>query len=555
MKESGLLKLLDKFSSIFSRAGVDYGMLRQILKIKLIMDSRRVPTVVAGSVNMKEGKNYFRSSLFIYAFMGTFAALLLLLPFPMFYKMNFSFGLIIFLLMSTMISDFSSVLLDVREKNILVPRPISPKTLSAAKIIHIIYYLFYITAALAGPSLALGTIRFGPVFFILFLIEIILICAFVVFFTSILYTLILKLFDGEKLKDVINYFQIVLSVAVLISYQLIGRIFDISEFVITTSPAWWHYIMPTAWFAAPFCLFLEHEQTMYNIYLSIAALVVPLMSLVIYIRIVMPHFERNLQKLNVQSRKSGNNIKVKAIVNDRISALLCPTSQERLFCRFAQQITGNERKFKLRLYPSLAFAVFMPFVFMLNSLDSDKTLAEFYEGIANGYYHLGLYLTGIMLGSAVLLLGSSENYKGAWIYRALPLESPVPILRGSFKGFFIKYILPVYLLASLLFVIICGTRIIPDILLIFLNTMTMILLIYKLKKKELPFFKDYQYAQDGNTTGIIMMSFFIAGLLGGVHFLVSLTPYGVTVNLAVSMLITVLLWRNSFKITWKDISY
>lgn len=554
MKEFGLLKLLDRFSDLFTRAGADYGVLRRILHLKLVMDSRRVPTVIANSGKVKEGKNYFKSSLFIYSFMGLFTALLMLLPFPMFYKMNFSFGMIIFLLMSTMISDFSSVLLDVREKNILTPRPISPKTLSTAKAIHIIYYLFYITLALAGPSMVLGTISYGPVFLIVFLIEIILICTFVVFFTSILYTLILRFFDGEKLKDIINYFQIILSVVLLISYQLIGRIFDISKVVITTSPAWWHYIMPTAWFAAPFSLLLEHDWSVYNIYLSVAAFVVPLSSLILYIKAVMPHFEKNLQKLNSQSSRNTETKSVKAAINEKIAKLLCSTAHERLFFKFTQQLSGNERKLKLRLYPTLAFSVFMPFVFMLNSLGRGKTTAGFFDDISNGVYYLGLYFTAIMLGSSMQLLKNSENYRGAWIYRALPLESPVPIFKGAFKGFLLNFIIPIYLFTSLIFVIICGIRIIPDVLLIFFNMMVLILLIYKLSTKELPFYKDFQYTQDGNTTANMLLCFLITGLLGGVHYLVTLVPFGVTVNLAISILIVVLLWKSSFKIAWKDVS-
>src|SRR5690606_24909912 len=181
--------------------------------------------------------------------MGLFAGLVLLLPFPSFLKFNMTTGLIFFFLMSTMISDFSSVLLDVREKNILLPRPVDHRTMNAAKIIHILYYIFCITAALAGPQLVIGTLKYGAVFLAVMIPELVLICCFAVFFTSVLYTFILLIFDGEKLKDMINYFQIVLSLAVLIFYQLIGRIFDISDLTITFSPKWWHYLLPTAWFA------------------------------------------------------------------------------------------------------------------------------------------------------------------------------------------------------------------------------------------------------------------------------------------------------------------
>ena len=54
MKKSGLLKLLDRFEGVLRRCGIDYRTLRLILGIRLIMDSRRVPTVLAN--NRRSGK-------------------------------------------------------------------------------------------------------------------------------------------------------------------------------------------------------------------------------------------------------------------------------------------------------------------------------------------------------------------------------------------------------------------------------------------------------------------------------------------------------------------
>ena len=45
--------------------------------------------------------------------------------------------LIAFMVMTSMISDFSSVLLHIRNRNILFTKPIDRKTINAAKIVHI----------------------------------------------------------------------------------------------------------------------------------------------------------------------------------------------------------------------------------------------------------------------------------------------------------------------------------------------------------------------------------------------------------------------------------
>ncbi|HOQ07416.1 MAG TPA: ABC transporter permease [Clostridiales bacterium] len=552
MEEPRFLKLLDRFAGMFERSGIDYTRLRLTLRIKLLMDARRIPTVFANSNKTNEKSNYFRLSLFIYTLMGLFAGLILLLPFPLFLKFNIATGLIIFFLMSTMISDFSSVLLDVREKSILLPRPVDHKTMNAAKIIHILYYIFCITAVLAGPQLIIGTLKYGAIFPAVMIPELVLICFFVVFFTSVLYTFILVIFDGEKLKDIINYFQIVLSLAVLVFYQLIGRIFNISEFTITFSPKWWHYLLPTAWFAAPFSIFLEHDVSAYYLSLSAIALLAPVTSLVLYTRVVVPHFEKNLQKLNDNSVRRNRFSSFTGRLRGKLVSFLCRTDQERVFWQFTRHITANERKLKLGLYPSLAFSAVMPFIMMIGAF-SVRSFEEAAWKISKGYYHFGLYITAVILGSAVLMLSRSENYKGAWIYKALPIETPVPIFRGAVKSFIARFIIPFFLFPAVIFVLIMGVKVIPDVVLIFFNMMILVLLVFRMSKKELPFSRSFQQTYDGKSTAVFLL-FFLAAFLGGIHFALSLVPpFGVWANIAFSALLCMLLWRNCFRISWKDV--
>lgn len=350
--------------------------------------------------------------------------------------------------------------------------------------------------------------------------------------------------------------KVMLSVAVLISYQLMARIFDISEITVFFAPAWWHYLMPAAWFAAPFSLFLEHDVSAYYIVLSIAALAVPVISLILYVRLVAPRFEKNLQKLNDNSIRKGHLVSLRNRFQRKLAGLLCRTEQERLFYQFTQNVAGKERKLKLSLYPSLAFAVVMPFILMFGTFTRGKTPEEVLKNISEGRSYMGLYITVIMLSSVILQLSRSENYKGAWIYKVLPIETPVPVFRGAVKSFLARFIIPVFLLPSVIFILIMGAGVIPDVILVFFNMMSMLMFIFKVSKKELPFCRNFQYTQDGNTMGAVFLSFFITGLFAGVHFLLSLAPpYGVIANIVVSALLSIFLWKGSFRIGWKDVEF
>jgi hypothetical protein len=520
--------------------------------MKLTLDDRRVPTVMMNNKNAQD-KGSYRKSLLVYGIMGLFIAAIMLFHFPVFFKMNMVFGLIIFMVMTTMISDFSAVLLDIRDKNILVPRPVSLQTINAVKLIHIMIYMSNIALMIAGPTLIAGIFAYGLTFILIFLPALALICGFVVFLTAILYSAILRLFNGEKLKDIINYFQILLSVFMVVAYQFMGRIFNVVELQITFTPKWWDYLLPSAWFAAPFELFLGYDSTAHIIGLCVTAIIIPASALIIYIKAVMPHFERVLQKLGNSGGDKNKLSRRKERRQRVIAKWACKDRMEECFYRFTRNILKNERKLKLRLFPNLALAVIFPFVFLSNSIKRGSTVSEFLAQVSSGRSYLYIYLSIGLLASLLQMMSTSEQYKGAWIYRALPIVSPVPVLKGAVKGFILKYLFPAFILISLIFTAIYGIRIIPDIILIFFNMLLLTLLIFKFSRKELPFYKDFQYSQNGNNVGLLFLSMAVCGAFALVHFLVGRFTYGVTVYLAVSILLTVLAWKISFKISWKDV--
>ena len=147
------------------------------------------------------------------------------------------------MIMTSMISEFSSVLLDVRDKSILSTKPITVKTVNAAKFMHILIYLTYLTIALTAIPLVVGIFMQGIVFFILTVFELVLINIFVVVLTAILYIVILQFFDGEKLKDLINYVQIGLSLVLMIGYQFLVRSFELVNLNMVMEFHWWRFLL------------------------------------------------------------------------------------------------------------------------------------------------------------------------------------------------------------------------------------------------------------------------------------------------------------------------
>ncbi|MEH7235619.1 hypothetical protein [Bacillus sp. JJ1562] len=547
MQDFPSLKLMDRFEKVFNRFGIDYKIMRKILQAKLVMDRRRVPTIFSqNNKKDKKDKNHYLLSLWIYLLFGLF-----LIPFTIIgdnylFQMSLVFGMITFFLMTSMISDFSSVLLDIRDRNILYPKPIDRKTISAAKITHIVIYLSLMTMAMAGPSIIVGLFIHGILFFLVALINVFLIDLLIIALTALIYLIILQFFDGEKLKDIINYVQIGLSFSIMIGYQLLIRAFDIVDLSITLEPAWWHILIFPIWYGVIMELVINGGSQPFFLLLAGLGIIVPFVSIWIYARLT-PTFERNLQKLS-QHNKGRKKKRFK--MGEAFRRFICPTKEERVFYQFSSLMLKNERDFKLKVYPSLGFSIIIPFIFLFTFMDGFSW--ESFSLIREGKSYLNIYFSLLMMPTVIITLKYSGTHKGAWIYKLSPLKNVKPIFSGTMKAFIVNLYLPIYLLLSLVFVPIYGVRIIPDLILVFVSAIIYAVICFAIMEKSLPFSKSFETYSQGNG-GIIFLLMLLAGLFAGLHLISTLIPYGFYIYLALAILILPLLWRKIFIVSWDKV--
>ncbi len=540
------LKLLDRFKSTFEKMGIDYEVMRRILHIKLLMDGRRVPTVFNDrkKSNRDDNKNMFFRSLWIYLVMGCIMIPFVIMKNSYIFQMSFIFGIVMFFVMSSLISDFSTIILDIRDKSIISVRPVGQKTLNMAKTLHVLYYMLCLTAALTGPALATSLFTQGLLFFLLFLFLLILIDIFCIILTTLIYFLILRFFDGEKLKDIINYMQIILSIVIMVGYQLIGRLFNIVNIKITFVPHWWQYLVIPIWFAAPFQMLQKHQINHYLIKFSAMAIVMPLIMLFFYIKLI-PAFEKYLQKLGNNDAKGKNKSKKESI----ISKLICTNREERIFYHFSMDMMRNERAFKLKVYPTIGYSLIIPFFIMI-SLFSDTS----YKEITQGKTYLFIYFCGIMLPTLIMMMRYSESFKAAWIYKAMPIGPMKPVFQGSIKAFFIKIYLPVYIVEAIIFGVIYGTRIIPDLFVVFLNMLLYSIVCFVCLEKSLPFSKNYETAQQTNHVGVVFILFLLLAALVGIHYIFTTFQFGIFIYLCIDVILLIIMWEAAFNVTTEQLT-
>lgn len=543
------LRFIDKFSFIYRIMGVNYEVMRKILQVKLTMDRRRVPTIMVND-SREEKDNSFAKSLFMYGLMGLFTMMIIFPNFPLFFKMNIIYSIILFMVMTTMISDFSYVLLDIKEKNILLSKPIDAKTINAAKVTHILIYLLSITMTIAGPTLIAGSYKYGIVFGLIFFLQLVLISGFVILFTSLLYFGILFIFDGEKLKDIINYFQIMLSIIMAVAYQFVGRIFSILDLNIVFTPKWWSYLIPSVWFSAPYSILIDKTYGAYYTQFTVIGILVPILGIIAYFKVVAPYFEKSLLKLNSNSEKKNIGAEIKGKRHKKIANLFCFNSMESVFFRFTQNMISKERNLKLRLYPNLVFAAVMPLIFIAIRFDRSRPFAEVLVELSASKLYLFIYIAVGLMSISIAAIATSENYKAAWIYKSLPIKTPGLIYKGALKGFVVKLIIPVYLFISIIFLSIYGLNILLDIGIMFLTLILSIIGLFHWDEKRLPFSEKFQHSNKGANVGLNIMNMIFLAIAAGIHWKVREIPIALVIYIVLLLISLLIMWIKSFKITW-----
>lgn len=545
MQDFRTLKLLDQFEKVFRRFGVDYKIMRKILQAKLIMDRRRVPTIFTQNAKKKdvEDSNQYIKSLWIYVLFGLFMVPFMFMGENYLFQMSLFFGIFTFFVMTSMISDFSSVLLDIRDRNILFPKPIDRKTISAAKMVHIFIYLSFLTLALVAIPLMVGLVKNGLLFFLVTIVNIILIDLFIVVLTALIYMFILRFFDGEKLKDIINYVQIGLSLAIMVGYQLLVRSFEFIDLTVAINPEWWQAFIFPMWYGASIDMILNGNFDAFTIFLVGLGVVVPLVSILIYMRLI-PAFEQNLQKLSYHGMvKEHKQNKFKSILLKAI----CRSNEEKAFFRFASLMMKNERDFKLKVYPSLGFSIVLPFIFIMNGFNTD------FSNLANSKSYLSIYFSLIIIPTVMLMLKFSGKYKGAWIYKVSPIQNLKPMFSGTMKAFIVNLFLPVYLLLSIIMIALFGVRILPDLVTVFFNACIYGVICFMILKKSIPFSESFDLANQNSNGGIVFALMLFVPVFAGLHYISTLLAFGIYLYLFVSLLILFLIWKLAFTITWEKI--
>jgi len=531
-----ILKILDGFRRLFEILKVDYPKFRELLWVKLTIDNRQEKSVAQRKSN-KEISNSMIWVMFIYAFMGLFAGLLLV-PIPsLFTALVIIQAMIMVMTAVALISDFSSVLLDTTDNAIIQFRPIDGRTLAVVRIVHITVYMLMITLSLSLGTLVVGTVKYGPVFTLTFPVSLIFSVLFIVFLSNIFYLLLIKISGEERFRDIILYFQIFMAAVALGSYQLLPRLMGASLLKgFSIEIRWWTYFVPPAWAAAPVDAAVRGVISKEALFLTLMGIGLPVLFVVVVVKYLAPGFNKALLELE----KTGPAREKKTLGRSSpifFSRIATSRPVERAAFQFVWLISSRDRKFKLKTYPTFGYMMIIAAVLTLRGKGG---LAQTLQNLPNTKLHLVFLYVGCMLIPMTLFqMRLSDQFQAAWIYRSLPIARPGDLFKGGVKAMVVKFGGSIFFLLSIPTLFIWGPPVIDDIGLAFVNMIFTSYALSLIVKNELPFAKPYGVAREAQKGIAGFLLLILPGLLGLVHFGLTSIPYGVLVAVPV---IAVLIW-------------
>ncbi len=552
MMDKIIIKILKLFPGLFSRQGVNVYQMFDIVETKLMMDKRRVYFQFRRR-DQNKNANRLTYVLLLYGFFSLFIVFMISALDNIVLSMTIFHAYLLFMMSMTLITDFSSVLLDTADNMVILPRPVSGKTLFVSRMVHVSIYLFQFGVAISLIPVIATFVKFGVLAGFGSIITSFSTVLFSVFFTYLLYLLILRFSNEKKLREIVTYFQILMTILFMAGYQIIPRLINLSSIDESFSLHWYSYVAPPVWMAVALEAVYQNIYDTVHISMILLSIIMPMILFWLLNKYFAPSFGRKLSAVQedgtVQSTtKTGKRYKRK--ISERLSSIICKSTIERASFETTWKISSRDKQFRLQFYPLLGYLVVFIFIFTRNDRGGD-----FWENLQAGNKFLWfIYIPLFMINSSLGFIAFNENYQAAWIYYSSPVDKPGHLLTGSLKTVFVKFFVPVFIILFGFSIGIWGMKIMDDFAFGLLININCFLAMASLSKHYLPFSMQPNVQQQSGKFINVIILFILIAILIGLHWLGLLFPIVLYILMPILLITAYFMLRNLQQLKWRDLA-
>ena len=556
-------KLLLKFTllpgGLYRKIGVDTNHLEAILTTKLIMDDRRPNTFQ--QIQRKNTKPINYATLLTMLWSLLMGAIFL----TSFYigknhitHFTVYFTFYVTILASILIADFTSVLIDIRDNYIILPKPVTDRTFVVSRLMHIFIHVCKLVIPMALPGAIYVTYQIGVAGLLLFLFIILLATLFTIFLINACYILILKITTPARFKNIISYIQIIFAIIFYAGFQLAPRMIDstaLQSYDISDRNG--IMALPTYWFAGAWQQLYAWDNTFKLWLCLLLTLVVPVASMWVVVKFFAPSFNRKLSMITgstgeIDASEKQVTKKSSSGYSEMLAKLVTKPGAERMGFLFSWKLMLRSRDFKMKVYPAIGYIIVVFAILLLKGkrISFDDIAHQTKQGIILSL--MVIYFSSITISAALNQMTMHEKFKAAWIFFTTPVDKPGRIICGGIKAAIMQFFVPLILVIFVMLIAIAGPVVIPNILFGLANMLVVIGLSAYATNNKLPFSSPQQTNAGSNflRTFSIMI---LGAILAITHFLLYKITVVVYILTAMSFIAAWFIIDSINNLSWKKV--
>lgn len=544
-----IVSLFWPFRKLIEWTGVDYGQFISILKLKLLMDNRR--NTAFSSRRGGETRNMLLIQGGTFALFGAIITGVLHVIQSAFVFYFVIHSMVMIFTAMLIISEFYAILFSTSDNSLIHSLPVNGQTVNLARNAHIFVYLFLLGFSFSLFPMINGAFKFGFASLLVYIVSLALNAAFTLFLTNIMYLGIMKLASGEKLKNLMMYFQVAIAIFFMAFYQYGIRLIDNTDiFNMFLTIHWYTFLLPQSWFAGTIDAIATFNWDLDHLIFVALTIAMPLAAVIITSKYLTPLFNKKLADLEQGDRSAPvrKTRKVSGKWSRTVAKVFTRNAEERASFSVMWKMIGRERQFKLMLLPSIGYIlVLLPLMFQGRNIGS----------LVSGKMYLVLLYFPIMISATLAnALSVGEQKMSGWIFRSSPMNSPAELFRGIIKAGFVRFLLPVYILLSVVVLFFWGPSKIGDVVIALLANYLMTIIIYYYQTPRFPFSMEKSAVQGGANGLRVFLSMFIVFLIALLHW--GLLSMSFHISLLLIPLYLTLIWYTDFRwvygrITWREV--
>lgn len=421
----------------------------------------------------------------------------------------------LFVIALAMLAESGNVIFNEKEADVLGHLPLSPRTYFAAKVLNLFLFTLLLAAAANFFPAIMGVWATGsnPLFVFAHALSATFVALFATALIVTSYGLLMRYVSRERFDNIVTYSQVVLVLFFMFGFQILPRILGTNKMIFAPGFRWYYMLYPPAWFSGATLLLIGKFELKWLALAGLAVLSLAALG-AIAIRKVSRDYSSFISNLAYgEGKPEPESSRIRPVERDTsrgftqvIKSFFLTDTTERAVFELVSTYLRRNREVKVRLYPSLAYFIFIPLLAIFTEGMPDPFIQQSFSAYALMAALMICYISLTAIEGMIF----SEDHFAAYIYRVAPIKKLGDVHSGFRKAVMAWVTLPGFVVLFAIYSVLwrdplhAGMTLAP-----WVAITPAVLMIPFLMREVLPLSRKYQKGQQTARNFTLFLSCFI----------------------------------------------